>query len=196
MGAEIEQDAAALRGIILPGTARGPGTPAIEARFDVHDVSQLVFMEEFLDGEKIAIPAPIVEGNEELVPPVGEFDQLRDLAGCHAEGFVYNQVFARCERLASDFEVSAAGGRDNYQVDGRVGKEIFEGAEGFEAGIALRGLIAMAFHDCRQFEAVYRRDQGRMENSSRHSESDQTNAASMRGSQETEEQQVEIASEA
>src|SRR5262249_46631405 len=109
--------AATLGRVILPRPPRSPWIPAVEARFNVYDPSELILVHEPLNRQEIAIPAAIVKGNQEHLFGGCQCNQLRDLIGSCRDRLVDNQIFSRIENLPCYVEVSAAWRCHHYKID-------------------------------------------------------------------------------
>src|SRR6185312_17285996 len=65
MRAEVEEHAVGWITLLLPGVLAGRGAEAIEVRLEGDEAADSVFSEQLFDGEKVAVPAAVVEWNNE-----------------------------------------------------------------------------------------------------------------------------------
>lgn len=80
----------------------------------MHDAAKYAFVEQCLDGQEIAIPAPVVEDRQvERFP----FDQLAGLGGVERERLVDHHVLAGFEDRASQRKMRIVRRGDDDQVD-------------------------------------------------------------------------------
>src|SRR6185312_14892258 len=120
---------------------------AIEVRLEGDEAADSVFSEQLFDGEKVAVPAAVVEWNNEQALLLGEVDDGACVGAGRREWLVDDDVLAGFERFAGESEVRLIRRGDDDELDGFIGKEIVERAVDADAGVSLRGFIALALQD-------------------------------------------------
>ena len=134
--AEVEEHAVGGVGGLLPGVLAGDGAEAVEVGLEGDEAADGVFGDELLDGEEVAVPAAVVEGDDVQALGFGERAEFEGLFAGGGEGLVDDDVLAGGEGLFSEGEVGLVGGGDDDERDGGVGEDLFEGAGDFDAGIS------------------------------------------------------------
>ena len=95
--------------------------------------------------------------------------------GRGSDRLVHDHVPACFQDLVRVPNVPVVGGCDDDQLQRRVGKHGFQRSIGSNGGIEGLGVAGAALDHRGQFKAFDRRDQGRVKDLARHSETDQPN---------------------
>ncbi len=142
MGAEVHEEAVGVVAGLLPGGLAGQGAEAVEVRLVGDEAAELASVEDFADGEEVAVPAAVVEGGEDEVAGSGEVAEFLGLGAGGGEGLVDDDVLAGEEGLFCEVEVGLVGGGDDDELDGWVAEGLFDGAEDAGGGVGFGGLVA------------------------------------------------------
>ena len=107
-------------------------------------------LQQLFDGEKIAIPAAIVEGNgEQTLAPGKAYEFERFFAG-GGEWLVDDNVFAGLEHALGEGKMGLIGRGHDDQLNGFVGENFIQRTRDFCGRIGFCGCIACALHDGHQ----------------------------------------------
>ena len=134
------------------------------------------FLQQLADGLKVAVPAAVVEGNDEEGFALGEFAELLGLFASRGEGLVDDDVFAGFESLIGQREVRRVGRGDDDQLDGFVCQQLLNRARNPGCGIGFGGLVSLALHDGGETQARDRVDERRVKDASTQTEANYANA--------------------
>ena len=118
VGAEVEQNSAALRGVaaFAPDVGRHAGAEALEARLEADDVAERAVFDQAPHGEEVTVPAAIMESRHAAVVGAGLGEQRLGIARRDGQRLVDDDRETARERLAGERRVHAIGGRDDGEV--------------------------------------------------------------------------------
>ena len=128
MRAEVEEHSVGGVLGLLPCVLARDGAEAVEVRLEGDEAADGAFLQQLADGLKVAVPAAVVEGNDQQALALGELAERERLFAGSGEGLVDDDVLAGFERLLGQREVGLVGRGDDDQLDGLVGEELVERA--------------------------------------------------------------------
>ena len=151
--AEVEEHAVGIAAGFFPGGFAGQGTEAVEVGLVGYETAYGMFVEEFADGEEVAVPAAVVEGREDEIACCGEVAQFPGFGAGSGEGLVDDDVLAGEEGLFREGVVGLVGSAYDDKPDGWVGECFFDGTQDAGVRVGLRGFVAFALDDSFEPEA-------------------------------------------
>jgi hypothetical protein len=151
--AEVEEHAVGIAAGFLPGGFAGQGTEAVEVGLVGYETAYGMFVEEFADGEEVAVPAAVVEGREDEIAGCGKVAQFPGFGAGSGEGLVDDDVLAGEEGLFREGVVGLVGSAYDDKLDGWVGECFFDGTQDAGVRVGLRGFVAFALDDSFEPEA-------------------------------------------
>src|SRR5512132_3895843 len=119
MRAEGVEESGARTGNLAPAVA-GLRAIAIDAGFEEHDPSEKIPANRILHGEKIAVPAPVLEHGQQDVLLLRNSREMPRLLDGNGERLVHPDVAAGVQRQVRERRVRLIGARDYDEVDIRI----------------------------------------------------------------------------
>ncbi len=119
MGAEIKPEAGARATRFAPALTH-LGTIAIKVGFELGNLAERPLSQQAAYGEKVPVPAPVVEDAEQSLLLLRQLDQRLRLDQIQGERLVDHYVLASQQRLAGDGGMGVVGSGDHHQVDGLI----------------------------------------------------------------------------
>ena len=150
---EVEEHAVGGVGSFLPCVLAGDGAEAVEVGLEGDEAADSLFCDEFFDGEEVAVPAAVVEGDDVEALGFGERAEFEGLFAGGGEGLVDDDMLSGGKGLFGKGEVGLVGSGDDDERDGRVGEDLVERAGDHDSGVGAGGLVALALHDGGEAEA-------------------------------------------
>ena len=177
MRAQIEQDAGArLVRAFTPRTGLGLETKAVEARFELHHLTQRPRRDEFLHGVKISvIPAVVINGNEPFAFRCQPHQFFRFFHRGR-ERLVHHHVPPRQQAGLGQLEMRIVGSRHHHQADALVGKQFLQRSRHPSLRILFARQRSAALKNASQFHAGYALDHRRVERLPCQSKADQSHS--------------------
>ena len=99
MRPEVEQHAVGGIFRFLPGVLAGDGAEAVEVRLERDQAADGAFLQQLADGQEIAIPAAVVEGNREQTLALCDASEFQSFRAGWSEWLVDDNVLAGFEHL-------------------------------------------------------------------------------------------------
>ena len=117
VGTEVEQDTAAVfgRGAGFPGLGN-LRRPALHAHLKPGHGSQRPGVEQFLHGERVTIPAPVLVDGEDAAQFCRQLDQFLALGTAHRERFINDDVEPGFQRSFREREMGGGRRAQDHEV--------------------------------------------------------------------------------
>jgi hypothetical protein len=126
MRAEIVDHAGPGRLLFLPRVSFDGSSVPVIVGFIIHEPAEHTLFDDFSDGEKIAVPAAVLEDAEHPALPLRELDQLFSFADRRCERFFDDDVLAGFKTPGSQLEVRPVRRIHYDQLNFIIAKKIIE----------------------------------------------------------------------
>ena len=148
------QHAVAGKSFLLPGLGARTGPVAVIARLQGDQAAEFIGGQHLLESHKISIPAAILVDGEDTFPGARKFDELASFVAGGDEGFIQNNMLVGFEGLTCELKVGGRRSADDDEIEVRLRQQLRHAARDGDAGIGVRGGIAMTLQDGGQFQAI------------------------------------------
>ena len=98
----------------------------MNAGFDADRLTDFATVNDFLDAQKVDVPATVLVHRQEPAGLLGHPDHLRQVSGAEGHRLFANNVFTGAHRLDSQGAMAVVGGGDEHHLDGGVRQQILE----------------------------------------------------------------------
>ncbi len=179
MGAEILEDAVGVAWGLFPAIGAGGGTEAVPLGEHGRDAAECAVGEYGFQGEEVAVPAAVMEGEEVLAGVAGRADEVRGRGAGGRHGFIDHDMFAGGQGGLGEGGMGLIRGRDDDEIEGRVGKGLFGGAKNTDVRVGFGGIVPGALSsldDRGEFEAGDCADEGAVEDAAGEAEAEDGDA--------------------
>ena len=175
MRAEIEPDPAALVRALAPAILH-LRPEAVEARLQPGEAADPAACEHLVQGEEVAVPAPVLEHGEHAAARRRECRQPARVGQAQRERLVHDDVPAGAQCGLGKRRMGRVRAGDHHQVDVGAQECLLRQADHLDAGQRLRQRVTPAAHHQRQLEAGRVADQRRVEDAASGAVADQCDA--------------------